>query len=282
MLPKHIPHYFAPAKLNLDLRITGRRDDGYHLLESIFVLIDWGDTLAIQKREDEQIILHTPTQGVLPENDLTVRAAHLLQQHSSCLKGADIWIQKRIPMGGGLGGGSSDAATVLMVLNRLWQCGFSRQKMMDLGVQLGADVPFFLFGQSAFARGIGEQLQAIEVPDLWFNIVCPPVHIATARIFQHPSLTRNSQPAHEISYAALQPFRNDMQSVVLAEYPQINEIYVALSGLGVPLMTGSGACFFLSSDNPIIAQSLANRLPENWYHHQAVLLQQHPLFDYLN
>ena len=163
MLPEHLPHYLSPAKLNLDLRIVGRRDDGYHELESIFTLIDLYDTLCIVSRDDGQIVLHTPTKGVLPEEDLTVRSARVLQQISGSQSGADIWLDKNIPMGGGLGGGSSNAATVLLVLNQLWRCGLSQQQLIDIGVTLGADVPFFIFGQTAFVRGIGEQLQPFDI-----------------------------------------------------------------------------------------------------------------------
>ena len=171
MLPPHLPHYPAPAKLNLDLRIIRQRPDGYHDIESIFTLINLADTLAIAPRHDNQLILHTPTPNVPPAQDLTIRAAQALRQAAQgSLKanttpfGADIWLHKTIPMGGGLGGGSSNAATVLLVLNHLWQCHFSPEQLIQIATPLGADVPFFIYGQTAFARGIGEQLQPIAIP----------------------------------------------------------------------------------------------------------------------
>ncbi|MBR6877214.1 MAG: 4-(cytidine 5'-diphospho)-2-C-methyl-D-erythritol kinase, partial [Neisseriaceae bacterium] len=170
MLPESLPRYLAPAKLNLNLHIIGQREDGYHELESIFTLIDWADELCLQVREDGNICLHTITPNVLPEQDLTVRAAKLLQHVSGSHLGADIWLQKHLPMGGGLGGGSSDAATVLLVLNHLWQTHFSDDALIKLAVKLGADVPFFVFGQTAFARGIGERLQVINVPEKWYLV----------------------------------------------------------------------------------------------------------------
>ena len=181
MLPTHLPHYPAPAKLNLDLRITGRRADGYHELESIFVLTSLSDSLAITPRRDSRITLHTPAPNVPPEQDLCTRAARALQQFSGCRFGADIWLEKHIPMGGGLGGGSSDAATVLRVLNHLWHLELDCPTLIRIGATLGADIPFFIFGESAFARGIGDRLQTVSIPPQSFVIVRPPLHIrATA------------------------------------------------------------------------------------------------------
>lgn len=279
MLPQHLLHYPAPAKLNLDLRIIGRLPNGYHELESIFVLIDLCDTLAIQSRNDSQIILHTPTQGVSPEQDLTVRAAKLLQQHTSSLHGADIWLHKQIPMGGGLGGGSSNAATVLWVLNQLWQCQLNTEQLIALGVQLGADVPFFLFGQTAFARGIGEKLQPISVPAQHYVLVRPDEHVATHNIFAHPDLPRNSPSNPNPTWENLQPHRNDMQNIVLQSYPKVQAAFDQLAQYGTPRMTGSGSCLFLPCDSAEHAQKIQSQLPsslQNWYiQNQA----KHPLFE---
>ena len=258
-VPADVRAFAAPAKLNLDLRIVGRRADGYHLLESIFVLTALQDTVWLRCRDDGEIVLHTPAPGVAAEQDLAYRAAVLLKNLSGSLYGADIWLEKRIPMGGGLGGGSSDAATVLMGLNRLWQCGLTQEALMQSGVGLGADVPFFIFGRNAFVRGIGEQLQALEVPQQWYVIVKPPVDVSTAVIFAHKDLTRNSEPCIMPDFQA-QHCRNDMQAVVLREYPEVEAAYAALAHHGTPMMTGSGACVFLRFDSENQAQAVYRQI----------------------
>lgn len=272
-----MPSYPAPAKLNLDLRITGRRADGYHELESIFTLIDLQDTLDIEPRDDGRIVLHTPLSDVPPEQDLCVRAARALQNFSGCLKGADIRVEKRIPTGGGLGGGSSDAATVLMVLNRLWDLNLPSNTLQKIGLTLGADVPFFLFGQSAFARGIGEILTPLALPPQWYVLVRPDAHVATPKVFAHPDLPRNSTPCAAPSFAALQPFRNDMQAVVLAGYPPVAAAFRLLQDYGSPRMTGSGACLFLAFDNAAEAEAVLSRLPETLESWCVAGLAEHPL-----
>lgn len=280
MIPENIKIYPAPAKLNLDLRIVGRRADGYHLLESIFILVDWCDRIGIAPRTDGQIILHTPLDGVPPEHDLTVRAARALQNAAGCLQhGADIWTEKHIPTGGGLGGGSSDAATVLMVLNRLWQCGFSRQHLAGIGLSLGADVPFFLFGRSAFVRGIGEQMQEIAVPPQHYVIVRPDCHVATAAVFAAPDLTRDSTPCAHADFAALQPFRNDMQAAVFRRHPEVAAAHAALSAHGHALMTGSGACVFLPVPNREAGEAVCAALQNDWDVRCVAGLARHPLDD---
>jgi len=182
----------APAKLNLFLHIVGRRADGYHLLQTLFRFIDFGDTLHFTLREDGVVRRVSALDGVPQEQDLCVRAARLLQQECGCTLGVDIALEKRIPLGGGLGGGSSDAATTLLALNRLWQLGLSRERLMQIGLSLGADVPVFVFGENAFAEGVGEQLQAYSLPDAWYVVLFPPVHVATAQVFAHPELTRDT------------------------------------------------------------------------------------------
>ena len=282
MLPEHLPHYLSPAKLNLDLRIVGRRDDGYHELESIFTLIDLYDTLCIVSRDDGQIVLHTPTKDVLPEEDLTVRSARVLQQISGSQSGADIWLDKNIPMGGGLGGGSSNAATVLLVLNQLWRCGLSQQQLIDIGVTLGADVPFFIFGQTAFVRGIGEQLQPFDIPKQYYVLVYPNEHVATAKIFASSDLPRNSERQAQPNWVNLQPLRNDMQEVVLRLYPRVQEAFDILVQYGSPRMTGSGACLFLSCETREQAENIAASLPKDWQTWCVSVLNQHPLFHLLS
>ena len=269
----------APAKLNLDLRLIGRRADGYHLLESIFCLVDLCDTLYLLPREDGQILLHTPAEGVLPQQDLCYRAAQLLQTATGSRQGADIWLQKRIPMGGGMGGGSSDAATMLLALNRLWHTGRSRQQLMELGLQLGADVPFFIFGQNAFVRGIGEVLSPIAIPPQWYVVVKPDDHVSTAVIFSHPDLTRDSEASIIPSFQSLQPFRNDMQAVVLAEYAEVRRTYEALQRHGSALMTGSGACVFLSFASEAEARSVYEQVSQTQQTYLVRGLDRHPLFD---
>lgn len=277
MLPANIPVYPAPAKLNLDLRIIGRRSDGYHELESVFVLLDWCDRIGIAPRRDGKIVLHNPIAGVLPEQDLTVRAANALKPYAAADAGVDLYLDKHLPMGGGLGGGSSDAATVLWVLNRVWQCGLTQQQLMAIGVGLGADVPFFLFGESAFARGIGEQLQSINAPVQHYLVACPDAHVVTADVFRQPDLTRNSQAAQHTDWQALQPLRNDMQAVVLASYPPVRHAYETLSAHAETRMTGSGACLFAAFDSLPEAQAVAAKLPSDLRVHCASGLVEHPL-----
>lgn len=269
----------APAKLNLDLRITGRQANGYHSLESIFCLIDLCDDITILPRQDGRILLHTPTDHLPPEDDLAHRAASLLKRHSQSPLGADIWLKKRIPTGGGLGGGSSDAATVLIALNHLWQTQISRPILMQLGLTLGADVPFFIFGQNAFAQGVGETLNPIEIPEQWYVIVKPPIHVATADVFSHQDLTRNSKPSIMPSFQSLQPFRNDMQAVVLKEYAAVATAFKMLQAYGKPRLTGSGACLFLEFDSQKDAEAAYKPVSLT---HQAYCvrgLARHPLFD---
>lgn len=277
-IPEHAQAYPAPAKLNLDLRITGRREDGYHNLETIFCLIDLQDTVYLAPRNDGQIILHTPLPDVPPEADLTYRAAAALQPFSDGLQGVDIWLEKRIPMGGGLGGGSSDAATVLIALNRLWRCGLSTQELIGIGVKLGADVPFFIFGRNAFAKGIGEQLTQIDLPQQWFVVVKPPVHVSTVVIFSNEHLTRDSEPSIMPTFQSLQPFRNDMQAVVFQEYPEVSKAHKMLEKIGKPLMTGSGACLFLAFDNEQEALAALQEIPKCYESYCVKSLDIHPLF----
>lgn len=281
--------YFAPCKLNLFLHITGRRADGYHALQSIFLLLDHGDDLHISVREDGQIIHQNPLPGVPPEKDLTVRAARALQTASGCRLGANIHCNKRTPMGGGLGGGSSDAATVLLALNRLWQLDYSRQQLMQLGLSLGADVPVFIFGQTAWAEGVGEQLSAVPLPaemlEKYYVVITPHVQVPTAQIFAHQALTRDSKPLRIADFsnganssAFWQQTRNDMEAVVCALYPEVNNTLAWLKQYGDARMSGSGASVFVAVGSAEKADELIANRPENTSGFWAKGLKYHPLF----
>jgi 4-diphosphocytidyl-2-C-methyl-D-erythritol kinase len=256
----------APAKLNLFLHVTGRRADGYHLLQTVFQLIDLSDRLHLERRADGRIRRVTPVPGVPEEADLTVRAALALQAASGSRWGADIHLDKRIPMGGGLGGGSSDAATVLIALHRLWDLGMGRRRLMELGLALGADVPFFLFGRNAFAEGIGEALQPLTLAPRWYLVAKPPVEVPTQVIFQAPELTRNSASVKMLDFSAgaldsnALWGRNDLEPVASNRFPAVAAALSAVGRVGAARMTGSGACVFAAYDSEAAAKKAAGRL----------------------
>ena len=279
--------YPAPAKLNLFLHVVGRRADGYHLLQTVFRFLDFGDSLQITPRSDAEIKLLTPLAGVPESSDLCWRAASLLQQHTGCRLGADIGLIKRVPMGGGLGGGSSDAATVLLALNRLWGVNLPRAELQALGLALGADVPVFVFGRSAFAEGVGEMLTAWTPEPASYVVLTPPVHVATAAIFTHPGLTRNT-PSIRIA-ALFDGFgRNDLQPLACALYPEIAEYLAWLDehagehvGVdGNARMTGSGACVFAGFPSRDEAERVFAMRPGQMSGFVADGLDQHPLIDF--
>ncbi len=268
----------APAKLNLFLHVIGRRADGYHLLQSVFRFVDHADTVWLGVREDGHICRLQDIPGVPAERDLTVRAARLLQQESGCMLGVDIRLEKRLPMGGGLGGGSSDAATVLLGLNHLWGLGLSRRRLQELGLRLGADVPVFVFGQSAFAEGVGEELTPVALPPAWYVVLVPPVSVATADVFSASELTRNTPPikiADFLSGAG----RNDLQPVVVKEYPEVARHLDWLGRFGEARMTGSGACVFLAVEDEAGARAMLRELPRDMQGFVARGLDRHPLFE---
>ena len=269
----------APAKLNLFLHITGRRADGYHLLQTLFRFIDFSDTLHFTVREDGEVRRVSALDGVPQEQDLCVRAARLLQQECGCSLGVDIVLDKRIPMGGGLGGGSSDAATTLLALNRLWNLGLSRARLMQIGLSLGADVPVFVFGENAFAEGVGEQLQAYPLPDAWYVVLFPPVHVATAQVFARPELTRDTISLR-IRDLLLPASHNDLQSVVCALYPEVARHLAWLGQFGQARMTGSGAGVFAEFASAEQAQAVLNQLPPDMRGIVARGLPCHPLRDF--
>ena len=271
--PVRVP---APAKINLFLHIIGRRPDGYHLLQTAFRMIDWGDEITLQRRDDGQIRRTTDVPGVPAESDLVVRAALALKAASGSPWGADIGVEKRIPMGGGLGGGSSDAASVLIALNRIWGCGLSRQRLQEIGLTLGADVPFFVFGETAFAEGVGEALQALDVPPAWYVMVAPKVSVPTAQIFSAPGLTRDSKPLIMRGFATHET-RNDMQATVCKKFPEVAEAIAWLSRFGAARMSGSGACIFAPFDSKEKAEQVVKAAPQGWAVWSAAGLDRHPL-----
>jgi len=266
----------APAKLNLFLHVVGRRADGYHLLQTLFRFIDLSDTLHFTLRQDGRVCRSNDLEGVPQEHDLCVRAARLLQRECGCPLGADIAVEKRIPMGGGLGGGSSDAATTLLALNRLWNLGLSRERLMQMGLSLGADVPVFVFGENAFAEGIGEQLQAYYLPEAWYILLFPPVHVATAEIFARPELTRDTISL-TIRALPMAHLHNDLQPVVCNLYPEVARHLVSLGQFAQAWMTGSGACVFAEFASEEQAQSVLKQLPADMRGVVARGLMQHPL-----
>ena len=269
----------APAKLNLFLHITGRRLDGYHLLQSAFQLIDRCDTVEVKTREDGIIRRTNLIESVAEENDLIIRAAKLLQGHTKSRFGADLTLIKLLPMGGGLGGGSSDAASTLIALNYLWQCGLNRKELMALGLQLGADVPFFLFGCNAFAEGVGEKLQSIETPDTWFVVIEPKVQVPTAAIFSAKELTRNTKPIKitDFSSTAKIHWKNDLQTVACSLYPEVGKAIEWLKTFGNARMTGSGACVFCAFPDENVAEMVLQQVPDYWKSWKAKSLSKHPM-----
>ncbi len=274
------PAYPAPAKLNLFLHVVGRRPDGYHLLQSVFILIDRCDRLRFRVRDDGAIRRVNDVPGVPSEEDLVVRAALRLKEATGTPLGADIEVEKRIPMGGGLGGGSSDAATTLRVLDRLWATRMGDADLSRLGLALGADVPFFLFGRSAWVEGVGERITAMAVPRRWYVVLVPPVPVPTRAIFAAPELTRDSEPLKMEDFSAQLSdarFRNDLEPVVAARFPAVREHLEWLARHGRARVTGSGACVFAAFDSREAAQGVLDQLPASMSGFVAQGLEQHPL-----
>jgi 4-diphosphocytidyl-2-C-methyl-D-erythritol kinase len=253
----------APAKLNLFLHITGRREDGYHLLQTAFQFIDDCDWLEFQIEADSHINYLSPLPGVSLQQNLIFRAAQLLQQTTACRQGAAIRIDKRLPLGGGLGGGSSDAATTLVALNHLWGTGLTLAQLAQLGLQLGADVPVFIYGRAAWAEGVGEHLQPLELPEPWYLVITPPVQVSTHEIFTAPELTRDCKPIKMPSFLAGEA-QNVCEPVVRQRYPLVAQALDWLSQFAVAKMTGTGSSIFAAfADQPQALEVLA-RAPEIW------------------
>jgi 4-diphosphocytidyl-2-C-methyl-D-erythritol kinase len=267
----------APAKLNLFLHVTGRRDDGYHLLETLMVAIDAGDTITLTCRADGAIARTSELAGVAPEADLAIRAATTLKREITCPSGVDIAVVKRIPQGGGMGGGSSDAATVLLALNRLWRANLPRARLMSIGLALGADVPFFLAGEPALARGIGERLTPVTLPSLWVAVIVPPIAVPTAAIFAAPELTRNATSA-KIDVFSEGYGRNDLQSIAVARFPGVGVALESLSGRSAHArMTGAGGCVYAPFATEAEACAAVEARPPAMRGFVARTLARHPL-----
>ncbi len=283
----------APAKLNLFLHVTGRRADGYHLLQTVFQLVDHGDLLDVDLRDDDLILRTTDLPGVPQAQDLIVRALHLLQaeharRHGRVPRGISVAIDNRLPMGGGLGGGSSDAATALMAANYLWQSGLSQTELMALALPLGADIPFFIFGETAFAEGVGESLQPVATPECWYVVIEPGVAVPTAAIFSSDRLTRNTKPvriadfsSHLMSRTESGGFgRNDLQAVAVSLFPPVAQAIDWLSAYGDARMTGSGACVFCAFASESEADRVLGDVPRaanGWTAWKARSLARHPM-----
>ncbi len=249
----------APAKLNLFLRITGRRSDGYHELQTCFQLLDWGDEIELAVTEDGVITREFGLADVREEDDLAVRAARLLQARSGTGLGARIRIHKNIPVGAGLGGGSSDAATVLLALNELWACGLARSELAELGLSLGADVPVFVHGRSAWAEGVGEQLFPLDLGERYYVLIFPEVHIATSALFAAPELQRDSEPLDR-RVSDPEAGGNAFEPVVTARYPELAGMMEELKSLGRPRLTGTGSCIFIPVEDKFTADSITRRI----------------------
>ncbi|MBL8472488.1 MAG: 4-(cytidine 5'-diphospho)-2-C-methyl-D-erythritol kinase [Rhodocyclaceae bacterium] len=276
----------APAKINQFLHVIGRRADGYHLLQTVFRFLDRADQLRFFPRDDGEVILRTPLPGVPAQSDLTVRAAHALQRATGCRRGVEIELEKNLPLGGGLGGGSSDAATVLIALNRLWGLDLPRERLQAIGLELGADVPVFVFGRAAFGEGVGERLSALSLAPAWYLVVVAPAPVATASVFAEPALTRDSPAVTIAAFSAdgrvpaqLLGFgRNDLEAVVRRKQPEVDQVLQELCRYPGARMSGSGSsCFAWFADEASARSALAT-LPPRWPAWVARGIDFHPLF----
>lgn len=252
----------SPAKLNLFLHITGRRTDGYHTLQTLFQLLDYGDTLTFTLRNDGQVNLTSPLANVPAEDNLALRAAKLLQLHGQTNDGVDIELEKILPLGGGIGGGSSNAATTLLALNQLWHLGLNPTELAQLGLQLGADVPVFVHGQTAWAEGVGEELQAIEIPEKWYFVIKPRCEVSTGQIFSHKQLTRTTTAIKMAAFFE-EDTRNDCEPIVRNLYPEVDKAFNWLNQFFPSHLTGTGACVFAECPDRESAQQILDKLPSD-------------------
>ncbi len=272
----------APAKINLFLHVTGRREDGYHRLQTVFRLVDLADTLRFSPRDDSRVVPARPIPGVAAADDLCVRAAELLKRATGQAAGVTIELEKRIPMGGGLGGGSSDAATTLVALNHLWGLGLGREELQRLALELGADVPLFVFGENAFGEGVGEELTALTLPPAWYLILVPPVQVPTAGVFAAPELTRDTKPIKITAFfegLSQRKLRNDLEPVVSERYPEVAHHLAWLRRRGEAHMSGSGACVFAEFSTESEARAVYAQLPQAMRGFVARGLEHHPLHE---
>ena len=270
----------APAKLNLMLRIVGQRSDGYHLLQTVFQFINLCDWITFHPVDDGRVSLQKTIPGVAEADDLTVRAANLLKAETGCESGVRIEVEKNLPMGGGLGGGSSDAATTLVVLNELWGLQLSQEKLMELGLTLGADVPVFVYGNSSWAEGVGEKLEKISLQEQWIVVIRPKCHVNTKEIFSAKNLTRNSKSIKIADFIAGQ-HQNDCVDVVCQRYPSVKDALVALSEFSEARLTGTGACIFAQFDSKEAAVNAYESLKNKWQVYLAKGVNESPLFSSL-
>ncbi|GAB3372243.1 4-(cytidine 5'-diphospho)-2-C-methyl-D-erythritol kinase [Spongiibacter taiwanensis] len=270
----------CPAKINLFLRITGRRADGYHTLQTLFQLLDYGDSITLTVRDDGQIRLLSPLPGVPDQDNLVVRAARGLQAASGCKLGADIHLDKRLPMGGGIGGGSSNAATTLLGLNHLWQTAMPIDALCELGLGLGADIPVFVRGETAWAEGIGETLQPVEMPSRWYVVIKPECEVSTAEIFSHQQLTRHDSP---IKIAAFLEggSPNSCEPLVRKLYPEVDKALIWLDQFAPAKLTGTGACIFASFADQASAEAVLAQRPDSLSGFVARGLQHSPVHQLL-
>lgn len=270
----------APAKVNLFLHVVGRRDDGYHLIESLFALVDFADALTLTADPGGRIARVNDVPGVTEADDLALRAARLLQRTSGTREGVAIELYKRIPIGAGLGGGSSDAASVLLALNRLWRLDFTRAELAAIGLQLGADVPFFVHGENAFVSGIGERVQPVSLPRRWLALAMPAAHVPTAEIFACAQLTRTTASA-KISVFSESYGRNDLEPVAASRYPDVARAIAVLEGI-VPgaRMSGSGAAVFAACESEQAARLAVSALPATIAGRAVATLARHPLAEF--
>lgn len=284
----------APAKINLFLHIIGQRADGYHLLQTVFRLVDHHDTIFLKPTSNGVIKRINDVAGVPEAQDLCIRAATLLQKQTGCSQGVEMYVEKNIPMGAGLGGGSSDAATVLLALNKLWQLNLSRSQLLALGLKLGADVPFFIFGTSAWAEGIGELLQPIKLQEAYYVVITPDAHVSTAQIFANKQLTKDAIPKTMSGFSGMAnsstensahgnikaEFTNHLEKVVCNSYPAVSECLTWLKQFGDARMSGSGASVFLEVSTEQIANEIYAQKPQEFRGFVAKGLDRHPLVDF--
>ena len=278
--------FLAPAKINLFLHITGQRADGYHTLQTVFQLLDFYDTIHLKPTQSGEIKRVNDITNVPASQDLCVRAAIALQQATGCKQGVDIAVEKRIPMGGGLGGGSSDAATVIIALNHLWGTDLSREQLMQIGLKLGADVPMFIFGQNAWAEGVGEQLTAIDLQPSYYVVLTPAVHVSTGDIFANSALTKDTKPLKIADFSrdvnldlSTKVFRNDLEAVVCKEFPAVASTLKWLSQYGKAKMSGSGASVFVAVNSQQKADELLSQKPDYTTGFVAKGITKHPHVD---
>ena len=270
----------APAKINRFLHITGQRADGYHLLQTVFQFLDFGDDLSFAITESPDIKRVGELGGVSQEQDLIVRAARLLKEKSGVSFGVQISLNKRLPMGGGLGGGSSDAATTLVALNALWDVGFSEDELAELGLNLGADVPVFVRGFAAWAEGVGEHLESIELDEPWYLVLVPPCQVSTQEIFSSPDLTRNCPPIKIRNFLS-EPVGNVCEAVVFRRYPQVKEVVEWLNQFSSARMSGTGASVFAPFESKVAAETVLSQAPKAWRGFVAKGVNRSPLLDRL-